>query len=681
MKYDADISPGFVPSLSNAVYSSSLASFASTSAVSVWSDASSQTSEDSSVSANSSDSESCDSYCFSKQTTDSVRFQQQTQQTSACAVPLEQRQNPRRTSASFSSRNGAPPSLVRQSDRKVNFVDSLVDSSTQIVETIWPLSSVVCRSELRSKAVLPLRTFIQETLRRSRTSYSTLQVALYYLILIKPHVPTHDFTMEQPEDRHADRALQCGRRMFLAALILASKYLQDRNYSARAWSKISGLNTQEINQNEIAFLLAVNWKLHIADEVFQRWTDIVLKYTPPPSPPSPGGISQVVSQQTADWKYIILGLVPDLTNIEELLPSRRVSSKLSDLSPVSPRSILNMASESHSQSTIDALPIPRSISIPTPMEPTPISVYTSGRSAPGLGLFTTTRLSQQTSGIRTPAASSTFPLPGKCSAMGFAIGHVNTVSASQYLERHPAPLSSSPQSYCPARRSSLANSISTASSPDSMVSDTSRTSRSSSISSASSLASATANSKLSSASRFRGGKLCKEKTGLRLTVPSVPESYDEECFASSPDFYTGPVGKLGDWSAETPMAGRDSQLRSMAQDAASDAARTLQELHSHRAYSTTPTGSKRSRLSSIDDSLHESVRDLLNGRYDSDPAWSDRLVRPRSDPFLQVSSYSELSRSAKRVCCSAEAASGYEASSIHSGLGIRRPGLWHGILN
>src|SRR3954471_6043261 len=109
------------------------------------------------------------------------------------------------------------------------------DSAAQIVEVIWPLSVVACRndSSLGNKGVLPLRTFIQETLRRSRTSYSTLQVALYYLILIKPHVPKHDFTMEQPDDVHSIRALQCGRRMFLAALILASKYLQDRNYSTR----------------------------------------------------------------------------------------------------------------------------------------------------------------------------------------------------------------------------------------------------------------------------------------------------------------------------------------------------------------------------------------------------------------------------------------------------------------
>src|SRR3954452_16258312 len=114
-------------------------------------------------------------------------------------------------------------------------IPSPEDSASQIVETIWPLSVVALRSDspLGCKGVLPLRTFIQETLRGSRTSYSTLQVALYYLILIKAHVPKHDFTMEQPEDIASLRALQCGRRMFLAALILASKYLQDRNYSAR----------------------------------------------------------------------------------------------------------------------------------------------------------------------------------------------------------------------------------------------------------------------------------------------------------------------------------------------------------------------------------------------------------------------------------------------------------------
>jgi hypothetical protein len=158
----------------------------------------------------------------------------------------------------------------------------LLDFSVQIIAAIWPLSSIACRSGMGNKGILPLRTFIQETLRRSRTSYSTLQVTLYYLILIKPYVPEHDFTMEEPV-----RALQCGRRTFLSALILASKYLQDRNYSARAWNKISGLNTLEINQNEVAFLFTVDWRIYITDAVIQRWTDIVLKYTSSLHP-SPG---------------------------------------------------------------------------------------------------------------------------------------------------------------------------------------------------------------------------------------------------------------------------------------------------------------------------------------------------------------------------------------------------------
>ncbi|KAI5778730.1 hypothetical protein EDC01DRAFT_605349, partial [Geopyxis carbonaria] len=214
----------------------------------------------------------------------------------------EQRQHPRRTnrlveSSRLSSVTGPPveqcvapppappvPSLQRQADRKVNFVENLVDSAAQIVETIWTPPKHL--SSAPKDAVLPLRTFIQETLRRSRTSYSTLQVALYYLIVIRPHLPGMDcdITGMSTEEVQLIRAKQCGRRMFLAALILASKYLQDRNYSARAWSKISGLNHQEINFNEKAFLHAVDWKLHISEGVFQKWTDLVLKYTSNPSP-------------------------------------------------------------------------------------------------------------------------------------------------------------------------------------------------------------------------------------------------------------------------------------------------------------------------------------------------------------------------------------------------------------
>ncbi|KAK6348762.1 hypothetical protein TWF730_009533 [Orbilia blumenaviensis] len=214
----------------------------------------------------------------------------QKQASSAQPLPKEQLQNPRRTRRLLEAQDAnpvgpqlivaAPPPLVRQADRKVNFVDNLVDTAAQIVEAIWPSSMMQKSCEPSLGRVLPLRTFIQETLRRSRTSYSTLQVALYYLFVIRAFIPIDEAALHLSESCPDIRALQCGRRMFLAALILASKYLQDRNYSARAWSKISGLNITEINANELAFLTTVNWKLHISDHIFDRWTKIVLKCTP-----------------------------------------------------------------------------------------------------------------------------------------------------------------------------------------------------------------------------------------------------------------------------------------------------------------------------------------------------------------------------------------------------------------
>ncbi len=564
-----------------------------------------------------------------------------------------------------------------------------LDSSTQIVEAIWPLASVFHRQEMGHKAVLPLRTFIQETLRRSRTSYSTLQVALYYLILIKPHVPGHDFTMEQPDDVHAIRALQCGRRMFLAALILASKYLQDRNYSARAWSKISGLATLEINQNEMAFLSAVNWKLHITDAVFKRWTEIILKHTPSQPPSSGSGSSQIILEQCLDWKNLILELDPDLDNLEDLIPispSRRVLASLPESpssSPLTPRVRSTPLIEAP-----DATPTPKTIAAPTIMEPSPSAVHTPGRLAPALGLLPTPRLTPQLPGFCTPAVTAAHSLLGGRCSMSFAMAQAAQVSASQNLDRWPGSINTSPRSYSFTRRPSLANSISTASSPESMISDSSRTSRSSSISSASSLASAPS-VKLDVQARRRNAKLYCERYSMKPAIASVPEDYEGNCITSSPESYTGTVGKdLYQMSLETPLTRRDCDM----EDAA-DAARALQELHNYhhsntRAGPATRPGLKRGRRVSTDDSLQENVREMLSGQYYScnEKEWQDRMVVSRSAADLDVRQtpiHTSHDGCRKRLCCSAEATiHPYVIPAIHPAVGgPGGPGMWEGILN
>lgn len=130
-----------IHSLRHGPYYPVLATSASSSSASLWSDVSSQHSDDSSSTADSQDSSYFSCAPTSSQTSVSsfgsvceslsnphdpwAKYQAQQQQPQT-ELPTELRQNPRRTSNSTTSRTGRPPSLVRQADRKVSFVDNLV---------------------------------------------------------------------------------------------------------------------------------------------------------------------------------------------------------------------------------------------------------------------------------------------------------------------------------------------------------------------------------------------------------------------------------------------------------------------------------------------------------------------------------------------------------------------------
>ncbi|KAK4945151.1 PHO85 cyclin-5 [Elasticomyces elasticus] len=237
-----------------------------------------------------SNSSSSDQYCDSVKSFSSATSQPESLDESTFlpyALPqsssdgLARRSNSRRPTASTKSLSG-PCRLKRDTDGTENFVSLLIIFATRLITAIWPMSACppMTSTCFNGAGVLPLRVFIQETLRRSKSSYSTLQVALYYLILLKAKLSCRsqntDSDGEHGSERSRCRAMQCGRRMFLSALMLASKYLQDRNYSARAWSKISGLRSNEINENERNYLQMIDYELHVPKEYFDVWSKIVL---------------------------------------------------------------------------------------------------------------------------------------------------------------------------------------------------------------------------------------------------------------------------------------------------------------------------------------------------------------------------------------------------------------------
>lgn len=366
------------------------------------------------------------------------------------------------THARRTSTNVPPPTLVRSTDVKGQFVNNLVGkdslypiskhpsnicykaSAKCMVEVIWPLAAC-------DRHNLSLQTYIQEILKRTKTSFSTLQVALYYLLLIKAHVPGFDFSMEQPPDMAAVRGFQCGRRMFLASIILASKYLQDRNYSSKAWSKITSLPVEEINANEMAFLRAVQWKLHIPESKFNRWQSILVDYSKPAF--------------MDYWKEAVKVLRPELDNLPPMSrPTIRTDfASLSSFSwPMTPSTPLTPTSEfSPSRVGTPAMPFDRPMSMQPPF-------------APRIERLLTPRLSEHSVSCQMPAIDSMRPFSAMSSAVSLSQNAAAVRSAADCRRLY----SGMPAIIPPIR------SISSSSSPESMISDhSSIASRSSSISS------------------------------------------------------------------------------------------------------------------------------------------------------------------------------------------------------
>lgn len=178
---------------------------------------------------------------------------------------------------------------------------------------------------------------------------------------------------------------------------------------------------------------------------------------------------------------------------------------------------------------------------------------------------------------------------------------------------------------------------------------------------------------------------------LRPIIVSAAEDYPEFRITSSPESYSGPVGKHLAYdhlmALETPLGRRASDVDESARNSMNDAARALQDLHNYRGgdfraqvqQQQPAVTRKRSRPLSIDHSaaLQENVRHLLN-RSSSDVsdgvAWSDNLVHSRRGSAQHGSER----LGAKRVCCSTDSTEELYHPSMS---GYAGPGMWAKILN
>ncbi|KAJ3109451.1 hypothetical protein HDU97_006696 [Phlyctochytrium planicorne] len=175
---------------------------------------------------------------------------------------------------------------MKQPQRKnasvgLNFHQNLpIDLSALSAASCNAIPLPACDSSKNKSDFVEGLRFIREILRRSRTSFSTLQLALLYIVRLRNQLSTKGAKIAEKEGSSArTHASLCGRRMFLSALIVAAKYLQDRNYSNKAWAKISGLTLEEINQNEFEFLSIIDYDLYVSHKTYTTWSTMLLART------------------------------------------------------------------------------------------------------------------------------------------------------------------------------------------------------------------------------------------------------------------------------------------------------------------------------------------------------------------------------------------------------------------
>lgn len=173
---------------------------------------------------------------------------------------------------SYMKQTAAPMNIGKtlpSQDQQRTYVNALVDVTVQAIVSIWPNSNTPSQ-----RPIANLNTFLHHILKHSRTTHSTLQLAIFYLFRIRPKV----------QEQHDDVYISCGRRMFLAALICAHKFLQDKTYKNSAWSKVSGLDVSEINHAEKVMLQLLDYHLFVKKETYDQWVTMLQTHLHVPSP-------------------------------------------------------------------------------------------------------------------------------------------------------------------------------------------------------------------------------------------------------------------------------------------------------------------------------------------------------------------------------------------------------------
>ncbi|KAI3487134.1 hypothetical protein L1887_48967 [Cichorium endivia] len=117
-------------------------------------------------------------------------------------------------------------------------------------------------SDPRTLRLFPRRRFtdfVRNMLNTTQVSKSVIILALLYI---------HRLKSKNPGLRGQDGS---EFRLFVTALMLANKFLDDHTYTNKTWSELSGLKLKDVTKMEIEFWLGLSSNIHASDADFRSW--------------------------------------------------------------------------------------------------------------------------------------------------------------------------------------------------------------------------------------------------------------------------------------------------------------------------------------------------------------------------------------------------------------------------
>ncbi|KAI9251568.1 cyclin-domain-containing protein [Sporodiniella umbellata] len=132
---------------------------------------------------------------------------------------------------------------------EITEASQLTEICTALFSHIWDLD----------KRQTTFKHFIQKVLEATQLTSPCVFMAFYYIRKLRSVYPKMQVSTGSEI------------RLFITALILANKYLEDSTFTNKTWSSVSGISVQELNIMEMEFLSELDFNLCISEKQFNKW--------------------------------------------------------------------------------------------------------------------------------------------------------------------------------------------------------------------------------------------------------------------------------------------------------------------------------------------------------------------------------------------------------------------------